>query len=84
MLHLAAEYLDAAEAKRAAENRVEAIQAEILDKVGENEFAMVEGFTVKVPTISGQPDKEITADMVGTIIKGKRSHRRFYIKELAA
>lgn len=84
MLHLAAEYLDATEHKRAAEKRVEALQAEILDKVGENEFAMVEGFSVKVPTIAGQPDKEVTADMVGTVIKGKRPHRRFYIKEIAA
>ncbi len=82
MMCLAADYVEATEQKRAAEKRVEALQAEILDKVGENAFAMVEGFSVKVPTIAGQPDKEITADMVGTVMKGRKPHRRFYIKEI--
>lgn len=82
MLHLVAEYVEATDQKRAAEKRVEAIQAELLDKVGENAFAMVEGYSVKIPTVAGQPDKEVTADMIGTVIKGRKPHRRFYIKEI--
>lgn len=82
MYELTAEYIEATDQKRAAEKRVEAIQSELLDKVGENAFAMVDGYSVKIPTVAGQPDKEITADMVGTVIKGRKPHRRFYIKEI--
>lgn len=84
MMHLAAEYVDAVEHHRAAEARVKMLQAEILDKVRENTFAMVDGFSVKVPMIAGSPDKIITADMVGKTQKGRSAHRRFYITEITA
>jgi len=81
---LAAEYLEASAAEKAAKDRKEAIQAELIDKMRDANFAMVEGFSVKVPTVAAVPDKAITADMVGQIIKGRKAHRRFYVKELAA
>lgn len=82
--HLACEYLEAVERKKAATAHVDALQAELLDKIGASTFAMVEGYSVKVPTVAGQPDKEITPAMVGQVIKGRSPHRRFYIKEMAA
>jgi predicted phage-related endonuclease len=80
---LACEYLEACEAKRSAETRVDELQGEILAKLGDATRAMVDGYSVKVPVIAGAADREITADMVGTIIKGRKSHRRFYVKEIA-
>src|SRR3546814_4541237 len=37
---------------------------------------LLDSFTVKAPTVKATPDKEITADMVGSIIKGRKSYRR--------
>lgn len=78
------EYLQAKEAERAAMHRVDAAKAEILEKLGNNTAAMVDGFSCRVPLQAGSPDREITADMVGQVIKGRAAHRRFYIKERAA
>ncbi len=82
MPDLAAEYLAAKEWQKKADTAVEAAQAEILEKIGNNAMAMVEGYSVKVPTVAGKPDTIITAEMVGQTIKGRRAHRRFYVKQL--
>lgn len=74
------EYLDAKAEETAAGCRVDAAKAEILEKLGENATALVEGYSCRVPTVKGSADKIITADMVGTVIKGRAPHRRFYIK----
>lgn len=84
MPELMQEYLDAKEAERMASCRVDAAKAEILEKIGNNAEAMVEGYTCRVPVFGGAPDKVITADMVGQKIKGRAAHRRFTIKERAA
>ena len=82
MPDLAAEYLAAKARQKIADTEVEAAQAEILEKIGNNGAAMVDGYSVKVPTVAGKPDSIITADMVGTVLKGRKPHRRFYIKSL--
>lgn len=81
MPELMQEFLDAKEAERAAACRVDAAKAEILEKLGNNSTALVEGYSCRVPLQAGSPDREITADMIGEVIKGRAAHRRFYIKE---
>lgn len=81
MPELLADYLAAKTAQKIADAAVETAQAEIIEKVGTNGAAMVDGYSIKVPTVAGKPDTIITADMVGQVIKGRKSHRRFYIKE---
>lgn len=80
MPDLCNEYLAAKEAERAAACRVDAAKAELLEKLGNNAAAMVEGFSVRIPEVAGKPDQIITADMVGKTIPGRKPHRRFYIK----
>jgi len=58
-----------------------AAQAEIMDKLGEAGVALLEGMTVKCPTVKASPDRTISADDIGTIIKGRKSYRRFSIVE---
>lgn len=81
MPELLQEYLDAKAAETAAGCRVDAAKAEILEKLGNNTEAMVEGYSCRVPITARQPDKIITPDMVGSAIKGRAPHRRFYVKE---
>lgn len=80
MAELAQEYLDAKAEETAAGCRVDAAKAEILEKLGENTEALVEGYSCRVPVIGGSADKIITAEMVGQTIKGRSAHRRFYVK----
>ncbi|WP_422057746.1 YqaJ viral recombinase family protein [Sphingomonas sp.] len=80
MPDLCNEYLAAKEAERAAACRVDAAKAELLEKLGNNAAAMVEGFSVRIPEVAGKPDQVITADMVGKTLPGRKPHRRFYIK----
>lgn len=82
MPDLAAEYLAAKEWQKKADTAVEAAQAEILEKLGNNATALVEGYSVRVPTVAGKADTIITPNMVGQTIKGRKAHRRFYIKEI--
>lgn len=83
MPELCQEFLDAKAAETAAAARVDAAKAEILEKLGANAEALVEGYACRVPMQGGSPDKLITAEMVGTMIKGRRPFRRFNIKEKA-
>lgn len=77
----AAEYLRADEESKAAAKRRDAAKAELMDKLGHNAVALLEGFTVKASLVKAIPDKEITADMVGQTITGRKSYRRFAVKE---
>lgn len=81
MPELCQEYLDAKERERAATSAVDAAKAEILEKLGNNGAALVEGYSCRVPLQAGSPERIITTEMVGQVIKGRAAHRRFYIKE---
>lgn len=83
MPELLQEYLDAKAAELAATCRVDAAKAEILEKLGDASAALVEGYSCRVPLQAGSPDRVITADMVGQVIKGRAPHRRFYVRERA-
>ena len=78
----AAEYLFADEASKAAAKRRDAAKAELLDKLGTHGAMMLEGFVVRASTVKAIPDREITDDMVGQTINGRKSYRRFAVKEM--
>ena len=80
MPELIEEYLEAKAEETAAGCRVDAAKAELLEKLGDNTTALVDGYSCRAPVVKGSPDKLITADMVGQVIKGRAAHRRFYIK----
>lgn len=77
----AAEWLAADEACKAAALRRDAARAELAEKLGEAGTAFLDGFIVKSPTVKASPDIEITPKMVGEILKGRKAHRRFSVKE---
>lgn len=79
----AAQFLVADEESKAAAKRRDAAKAELMDKLGHHEVALLEGFTVKAATVRAIPDKLITEDMVGQTINGRKSYRRFAVKEKA-
>lgn len=77
----AAEYLAAKAMVKDAEARVEAAEAELRDKLGDAAEALLSGFIVKTSAVAGVPDKQITAEMVGETIRGRKGYRRLYVKE---
>jgi predicted phage-related endonuclease len=77
----AARYLRAKEQAKGANEAAEAAEAELRDKLGTAAAALVEGYSVKTTPVAATPDKTITADMVGTTLKGRKGYRRLYVKE---
>lgn len=77
----AAEFLIADAESKAAAKRREAAKAELMDKLGNNEVALLDGFVVKAGLVAAIPDREITPDMVGETITGRKAYRRFSVKE---
>ena len=77
----AARYLRAKAIIKTAEAEADAAEAELRDKLGDAAAAIVEGFTVKATPVAATPDKEITPDMVGQNIRGRKGYRRLYVKE---
>ncbi len=66
--------------KDAAKDR-DAARAELLDKLETNGTGLLEGMVLKAPTVAASPDTEITAKMVGQVMKGRKAYRRFTVKE---
>lgn len=77
----AANFLKAAERRKAAQAEEDAAKAELLDKMGPASFALINGFEARATTVAATPPTEITADMVGTTIGGRKAYRRFTVKE---
>ncbi|MCB4863360.1 endonuclease, partial [Sphingobium sp. PNB] len=67
--------------ERQGKAQAEAAQAELLDKLGEAGVGLLDGMTIKCPTVKATPDRIISADDIGTTIKGRKSYRRFSISE---
>ena len=76
-----ADYLAAAADEKDAKARKEAAAAELLDKLGNNAAARIDGFTLRAPLIAEIPERTITAAMVGEKLPGRRAYRRIYVKE---
>jgi predicted phage-related endonuclease len=79
---LAADYLVAKARMKAAETEMEAAKAELLEAIGDNSVAQLEGYRIACGMTKGSSDKLITAEMVGEVIKGRRGYRRFDLKEV--
>lgn len=77
----AAEFLIADAESKAAAKRRDAAKAELMEKLGHHEVALLDGFVVKAATVKAIPDTVITPDMVGKTINGRKSYRRFAVKE---
>lgn len=74
----AAEYLAGKEIEKQGKERAEAALAELIDKMGEHGTAFLDGFTVRATRVAAIPDR---AAEPGEIIRGRKSYRRFTIKE---
>lgn len=77
----AAQLLVAAEERKAAEKKEDAAKAELLDKLGPASTAMLNGFICRATTVAAIPETEITADMIGSTIGGRKGYRRLTVKE---
>jgi hypothetical protein len=77
----AAAFLFSREERLAAEQREEAAKAELLDKMGHASIALMDGFIARATTVAAVPPTEITADMIGQTIGGRKAYRRLTIKE---
>lgn len=80
----AARWLSGKALEKQGRAQADAAQAELLDKMGEAGVALLDGMTVKCPTVKATPDRIISAEDIGTTIKGRKSYRRFSITEKAA
>lgn len=81
--YLAAEFLAARVARDDAETRMDVAKCELLMKIGDAGRALLPSHVIGANQTKGSADKEITAAMVGEIIKGRRGYRRFDVKEKA-
>lgn len=78
---LAQEWCHARADRDAAIERMEAAKCEMLVKIGASSRALCPGWSVTAGQVKDSPGKLITAEMVGTIIGGRKGYRRFDIKE---
>lgn len=81
---LAADFLDAKARMKAAEAEMEAAKAELIEVIGDNSLAQLEGYRISCGMTKGSAGTLITENMVGTHIGGRKGWRRFDVKELAA
>jgi predicted phage-related endonuclease len=80
---LAADYLDAKARMKAAETEMEAAKAELLEAIGDNSVAQLEGYRIACAMTKGSTGTLITEAMVGTHVGGRKGWRRFDLKEIA-
>lgn len=78
---LAREYLEAKAAAKEAETRADVAKCELLLKIGDAGSARLGLHRITCGMTKGVPDKEITPDMVGTVLKGRKGYRQFLVKE---
>lgn len=74
----AAEYLAGKELEKQGKERAEAALAELIDKAGDHNVALLDGFTFKATTVAAIPEREAKP---GEIIKGRKSYCRYTVKE---
>lgn len=79
--HLCCDWLAAKAEAKATDQRLEEIKTQLLMKIGDAGFALIEGYKIGANQTKGTPDREAKA---GEIIKGRRGYRRFDVKEWEA
>jgi predicted phage-related endonuclease len=80
---LAAEFLDAKARMKAAEAEADAAKAELLEIIGDNSIAKLEGYRVSCGMTKGSAGTLIKPEMVGTHVGARKGWRRFDVKEMA-
>jgi predicted phage-related endonuclease len=75
---LAAQWLWAKQRAKEADTEIDAIKAELLEKMGTAAVAFLDGFTIRAGMTKGSADRVAEP---GEIIKGRKGYRRFDIKE---
>ncbi|MGK2908786.1 MAG: YqaJ viral recombinase family protein [Sphingobium sp.] len=81
--NLAAEFLTAKAAAKEASDRADTLKAELMMKIGTAGAVVLEQHKITANQTKGTPDREITSEMVGEILKGRKGYRRFDVKEIA-
>jgi hypothetical protein len=81
---LACEFLDAKSRAKAADLEAETAKAELLEIIGENGTAKLEGYRIGCGMTKGSAGTLITEEMVGTHVGARKGWRRFDVKEVAA
>jgi len=79
LVDLCARWIESGERMRAADDERDAIKAELLTKIGDAAVALCGDYKISAAEIAAQPDRVITAEMLGTTIKGRSGYRRFTI-----
>jgi hypothetical protein len=78
----AMDWLDARARRDAAITDMDIAKARLIERIGAAGTALLPSFRIGCGETKGSPDKEVTADMIGTVIKGRRGYRRFDVKEI--
>ena len=74
----AAEYQAGKEMEKQGKARAEAALAELVDKMGDHNVALLDGFTFKATKVSAIPERPAEP---GEIIRGRKSYCRYTVKE---
>jgi predicted phage-related endonuclease len=80
---LAATFLDAKEREKAAKVEAETAKAELVDKIGTNGAAMLEGYRIGAGMTKGSAGTLVTPEMVGTHVGARKGWRQFNVREVA-
>lgn len=75
-------YFNARDREKEAVNDKKAIQAQILDYVGNVKKAVGTSWKISRSFIAEKPDSVITEDMVGQVVKGKKAYATFSVNEI--
>ena len=81
LLDLCRRYQDWSDEAKAAETTAKALKAEILSIVQETESVTCGSYRLKSWTVEKSPDKIITQEDVGTVMKGRAGYRQLKITE---
>lgn len=79
--HLACEFLAARADRDAAETRMDVAKCELLLKIGNAGFALLEGYKIGANQTKGSEGTLVTKEMVGTRVGARKGWRRFDVKE---
>ena len=81
LLDLCRQYQDWSDEAKAADTTAKALKAEIMSIVEGTELVKCGNFRLKSWTVDQSPDKIITAEDVGTVLKGRAGYRQIKITE---
>ena len=78
---LCADYQRAVNARKDAEADEKAARSAIMAKVGEHRTAFCDGWTIRRSVTAAKPDRVITEEDIGSVVKGRAASQRLTVKE---